>query len=62
MVYERIEALCKEKSVSIRKLETDCGLSNGSIAKWKTVSPSAVSLYKVAQYLETTVEELVREE
>ena len=61
MVYERIEALCKEKGVSIRKLETDCGLSNGSIAKWKTMSPSAVSLYKVAQYLETTVEELVRE-
>lgn len=61
MIYARIEALCKEKGVSIRKVEAACGLSNGCIAKWKTVSPSAESLYKVAQYLETTVEELLRE-
>lgn len=60
MIYERIEALCKERGLSIRKLENECGLSNGSIAKWRTVSPSAESLYKVAQYLKTTVEELIR--
>lgn len=61
MVYERIEALCREKGVSIRKLENSCGLSNGSVAKWKVVSPSAESLYKVAVFLETTVEELLKE-
>ena len=61
MVYERIEALCKEKGVSIRHLERECGLSYGSVIKWKTASPAADSLYKVAQYLETTVEELLRE-
>lgn len=60
MIYERIEALCKERGLSIRKLENECGLSNGSISKWRTVSPSAESLYKVAQYLKTTVEELIR--
>ena len=61
MIYERIEALCKDRGVSIRKLEVECGLSNGSIAKWKTVSPVAESLYRVAVYLDTTVEELLKE-
>lgn len=62
MLYERIEGLCKSKGISIRHLERECGLSYGSVIKWRTSSPSAVSLLKVAQYLETTVEELVREE
>lgn len=61
MIYERIEALCKDRGVSIRKLEAECGLSNGSIAKWKTVRPVAESLYRVAVYLDTTVEELLKE-
>ena len=59
MIYERIEALCKKSGVSIRKLEIMCGLSNGCIAKWRTVSPSAESLYKVAKELGVTVEQLL---
>lgn len=61
MLYERIESLCKNKGFSIRHLERECGLSYGSVIKWRTSSPAADSLYKVAQYLETTVEELLKE-
>lgn len=59
MLYDRIKALCEEKKLSVRRLEMDCGLSNGSIVKWKTVQPTAASLYKVAERLGVSVEELL---
>lgn len=62
MLYEKIENLCKAKGYSIRQLERECGLSYGSIIKWRSASPAADSLYKVAQYLGTTVESLLKEE
>lgn len=62
MIYERIEKLCKERCVSIRRLETECQLSNGSVVKWKTSSPTVESLYKVAQFFGVSIDELVRDE
>ena len=62
MIYERIEALCLEQNLPIRRLEADCGLSNGSISKWKKSEPAAGSLYKVASRLGVTVEALIEPE
>lgn len=62
MIYERIEKLCKERGISVRKLEGECSLSNGSVAKWKTSSPSVESLGKVAQFFGVSIDELVRNE
>lgn len=62
MIYERIKDLCEAKKLSVRRLEIDCGLSNGSIVKWKTVQPAAASLYKVAKRLDVSVEELLEAE
>ena len=56
MIYDKIEALCREKKISIRKVENECNLSNGCIVKWKTVKPAAESLYKVAKYLGVSIE------
>lgn len=62
MLYTRIKDLCEKRQISIRKLENDCDLSNGCIAKWKTAQPAAASLYKVAKRLDVSVEELLEAE
>lgn len=59
MLYTRIKNLCEERKLSIRKLENDCDLSNGCIAKWKAVQPSAMALYRVAKRLGVSVEDLL---
>lgn len=59
MLYTRIKDLCEKRQISIRKLENDCDLSNGCIAKWKVVQPSAMALYRVAKRLGVSVEDLL---
>lgn len=56
---EKINSLCSEKNISIRQLEKDSGLSNGTIGKWKTSIPSASSLALVAKSLSVKVEDLL---
>lgn len=48
MIYDRVKALAKKRNVSIRKIEIDCGFSQGSVCKWNEVSPSAEKVKKVA--------------
>ena len=59
MIYDRVKALAKKRNVSIRKIEIDCGFSQGSVCKWNEVSPSAEKVKKVADYLKTSVDELL---
>lgn len=49
--YERIKEIAKKKKVSIYKIETDLGLSNGSIHKWAKHTPIADKINAVADYL-----------
>ena len=56
---ERIKQLCREKGITIRKVETDLGLSNGYISKLDTSDPSASKIQAIAVYLETTVDYLI---
>lgn len=56
MVFEKVEALCKEKGVSIYKTEKDIGLSPSSICKWKKSMPSAKTLKLLAEYFDVPVE------
>lgn len=56
MIYDKIEKLCKEKGISIHRLETECGLSNGIIAKWKTSEPAVSKLQKVAKYFKKPID------
>lgn len=62
MLYEKIEKLCKEKSISIARLEREAGLGNGVVGRWRTSSPTVDNLKAVAKVLETTVDELLVEE
>lgn len=50
-LYSKIFETAQNKKMSIRKLERQAGLSNGTIAKWKTADPSYPSIIKVANVL-----------
>ena len=54
-LLEKIKEICRARKISIRSVETACGLSNGTITKWDRHSPTMDSLSKVANYLGVTV-------
>ena len=51
MLTEKIKELCKAHGISVPKLEDALGFGAGTISKWKTSSPSADKIKKVAEYL-----------
>lgn len=62
MIFEKIKQLADAKDMSIRSIEAEAGLANGTIAKWRECEPGAQNLNRVAQVLNVTLDELVREE
>lgn len=59
MVYDNICAAAKKSGLSINFIETETGLSIGSLCKWNKVSPTAKSLKRVAKMLGVTVDSLL---
>ena len=55
---ERIKKLCKERGVTIQRLEIELGEKPSSIAKVSSNS-KAEKLYKIAQYFGVTVDFLI---
>lgn len=62
MLFERICKLCDERGISIAKLEAECKLGNATVRRWNKSMPRLDSLQKVADYLNVTVEELLRKD
>lgn len=62
MVFTNISKRCEERGVSVYQLEKNCDLGNGTIGKWRDVSPTVNKLKKVADYLDCTVDELLKED
>ena len=60
MVYENVRKLCEERGISIRTLELACGISNGTIGKWRESIPRTDVLMRVADYFGVTVESLMK--
>ncbi|MDT1997257.1 helix-turn-helix domain-containing protein [Carnobacterium divergens] len=60
-MYKKIKKLAKKKGVSIAQIERECDFSGGLLSKWDKSIPSADKLYKVAEYLDTTIEDLLKE-
>lgn len=58
-IVDSIKRLCKEKDMSIPKLEKEVGLSNGSIYNWNKSYPSIDKVIKVADYFNITIDELI---
>lgn len=61
MVYERINALCKKRGISIDALEKKAGLGHGTIGGWRTASPTLEKLQAVADALDVKVVTLLKQ-
>lgn len=59
MFYEKIKALARERNVSISKIEHDCEISQGSICKWDSITPSVDKVKRVAEYLDVSIDYLL---
>lgn len=59
MLFEKVNALCKNRKITIAKLERECDMGNGTVRGWKASSPSVENLKKVADYFNITVDELI---
>lgn len=60
MILENIRSLCRERGISIARLEKTLGLGNATIRGWGSSSPSVDKLKQVADYFGTTVDALIR--
>lgn len=59
MVFDNISRLCKERRITIAKLERETGIGNGTISRWGVSSPSVKNLKAVADYFGVTVDSLI---
>lgn len=59
MLKERVQQLCKETGITVKKLEETLGLGNGAIGKWDKYKPKADNLEKVADYFDVTTDYLL---
>lgn len=60
MFYERLQALCKKKGISITKMLNELGLSTGSTGNWKKGQlPKGDILIKIADYLDTSIDYII---
>lgn len=60
MIYDNVKRVCDEKGISVGKLEKELDLSNGSVCKWNENEPGIRKVQKVADYLDVTIEELLK--
>lgn len=55
-MIEKISSLCDAHKISIAQLERECGIGNGTIARWKTSKPNLRTLEKVSNYFHLSVQ------
>ena len=56
LILDKVEEICKERDISISRLEKDCGIGNATIRKWNESIPRADTLKKVADYFGVSIE------
>lgn len=62
MILKNIIKLCKERGISISKLEKTLGFGNATIRGWENSSPSVDKIKKVADFFGVSIESLIQEE
>ncbi len=60
-IAENIKKYAHEKNKSISQIEAEAGLGNGAIGKWNASSPTITKLKEVANVLECSIEDLIKE-
>lgn len=58
-LYENVKEAAKAKGYSINKLEQELGFARSYISKFKTITPSADKIQKIADFLGVTSEYLL---
>lgn len=59
MIYDKIKQICEKKGISVASIERKANLSNGSISKWNTSTPTVDNLKAVADVLKVKVDKLL---
>lgn len=59
-MVEKIKALAKERGLTIAQVEKECGIGQKSIYNWDTSVPAVDKVLRVANCLETTIDELMK--
>lgn len=59
MIFEKIEAICKERKLPISKLEEAAGLGNATVRGWAKSYPRVDKLKAVADVLGVSLDYLV---
>lgn len=62
VIFTNVSRMCKDRGVSIARLERDLGIGNATIRNWNVSSPTVDKLKLVADYFGVTVDELLRED
>lgn len=60
LILDNISRLCKERGISIARLERESGLGNATVRGWGNSSPTVDNLLLVANYLGVTLDELLK--
>lgn len=60
-IFDKVSKRASEKGMSINSLEKKAGISIGSVYKWNSVSPTIRNISKVAEVLECSIDELLKE-
>lgn len=61
LIFDNIARLCKDRHISIARLEREIGVGNATIRGWKHASPTVEKLKLVADYFGCTVDDLLKE-
>lgn len=56
---ERIKELCKEKGISINKLENELGFGAGYISKLDKSTPNSKKIKQIADYFDTSIDYII---
>ena len=62
MIYNRIINYCNQNSLSVSAFEKKCGLSNGTVGKWRDGgNPSLETLQKIVSATGVPISEWIKE-
>lgn len=61
-IYANIKNACKQKGISVTRLETDLGFARSTIYKWDKHQPGIGKIKKVSDYLGIPMEYLLSDQ
>ena len=62
VIYEKVAKLCADRGISIRALELELKMGNGTIKGWEKTNPRVDLLKKVCDFFGVTLDEMMRED